>query len=196
MGQYFTPVIGNRDLSGQFIPRKWFHCHDYDSGLKFMEFSYKLNQIVVEIMDLLMIPQDVSLKDHIASRVIWAGDYEVVSEGQRTLYDIVRSDYKSRKSVPGKYKPNQHLKYIINLEKNEWVNQSKAKPFYNDTPSLVISPLAVLTATEMPRGGGDYQYNDSQYIGRWKGDLICTTTLKSKIPKDCVEITPEFVEEV
>ncbi len=186
MGQYFTPVIGNKDLSGLFIPRSWIHAHDWDQGLKFMEFSYTTNPIVVAIMNSLEIPYDITLANHLASRVVWAGDYEDVSEGEDTLYDLVRSKYSQRKTIyMGDYKPKQHLKYIINLEKKEFVDQSKCPTV---SWGAVISPLAVLTTT------GGYYGSDQEYVGRWKGDLIATTTLKSKIPKDYKEICPRFTE--
>jgi hypothetical protein len=185
MGQYFTPVIGNNDLSGKFIPRAWINAHDWDNGLKFTEFSYTTNPIVVAMMDLLKIPQDTSLEQHIASRVIWAGDYESVPKGEETVYSLTRTVYAHRKLAHIPYKPNQHLKYILNLEKKLYIDQSKCP---TNTYGGVISPLAVLTTT------GGYYGSDEEYSGRWKGDLIATTTLKSKIPKDYTEITPRFIE--
>jgi hypothetical protein len=185
MGQYFTPVIGNNDTSGRFTPRLWINAHDWDNGLKFMEFSYTTNPIVVAMMDLLKIPQETKLESHLFSRVVWAGDYEDVPEGEETVYERASVVYAQRKLAPVPYKPNQHLKYILNLEKREYVDQSKCPP---TTHGLVISPLAVLTTT------GGYYGSDEEYSGRWKGDLIATTTLKSKIPKDYTEITPRFIE--
>jgi len=189
MGQYFYPTIGN-NFKGEFIPKAWIHPHDYDNGLKFMEFSYTLNPIVCKIMDLIRLPNYVEVDDHPHHRVIWAGDYGPVTENGRNVYSNLWQDYNDRrvKDEAG-IKFDFKLKYILNYTKKEWVDCSKVSFSYD---TLRVSALAALTATPMGGNGGDFKGVGLEHVGKWSGDFICSTTAKSRIPRSYTQLVVDF----
>ena len=190
MGQYFIPVIGN-SWSGEFTPHAWIHPHESGDGLKFMEHSYTRNAVVTTVMDYIRLPKDVSICDYLAKRVVWAGDYSEVKvtkgEGYN-LYHKAMELYKQTKidTFVG-YDPR--LKYIVNISKGQWADCTKI-PYAQD--SLMLSALAALTATKMGGNVGDFMGAGSEQIGLWSGDLICSTTTKSKIPRNYSQLALAF----
>jgi hypothetical protein len=83
-------------------------------------------------------------------------------------------------------------KYLINHDKKQFVDKSKTP---KDNDGWQIHPLPLLTCEGNLRGGGDYRSEKGQdFIGIWARDRISVATKKSNIPKDYVEIVPNFNE--
>lgn len=66
---------------------------------------------------------------------------------------------------------------IVNLDKKEFITPHE----FGDGPKLLefgtssggaMMALAILLADGNGRGGGDLKSNDTEYVGRWKGDRI------------------------
>ncbi len=189
MGQYFYAAVGTRwPTTDKFLPTSWVNPGDYDEGLKFMEHAYTRNPVVCKVMDIIRLPKDVTPENHLARRVVWAGDYGPKEDGKYTLYYSLWQ-YHNDLKVKDVVKFDPKLKYIVNVSKKEWVDCSLTSFSYD---ALKVSALAALTATPMGGNGGDFGGNDADQVGLWSGDLIYSTTSKSKIPKSYTQRVVNF----
>ena len=176
MGQYYVAV--NLDNMEHVGP------HKYDNGAKLMEHSYIGNNFV-EAVEFLLIDDGQQKARWSGQRIVWAGDYADEEEGSdRTLYDLVKGGGLQMliEAIPADYK------YLVNLDKKEYVDKSKC-PKYGEH-DWSIHPLPLLTAEGNGRGGGDYCGNDD-YVGVWSRDRI---SLMKEIPEGYTELTPNFIE--
>lgn len=202
MGQYYKPI--NIDK------KEYVNSHDYGNGLKLMEHSYIGNNFVAIVENLIKVTtnKDGSVKkgDWYNDRIVWAGDYadgEPVNGSNKTaegkdlpnLYILIDDD-KSNKIMPKNMQINKKFKYLVNLDKKEFVNYDKVPVSdvteYKGKENIwKVHPLPLLTCEGNGRGGGDYhtdyEYNKGNFdlIGTWSRNRI---VLMDKQPNDCTEI--------
>lgn len=135
--------------------------------------------------------------------VVWAGDYADPSINIQTKAGKKSYTYYEYTSLNGskiEYSEDtlKHIDavkeiedtftlYLVNLTKKEFIEIPKFNP-----DKYTIHPLPILTSDGNGRGGGDYSGTNSQYAGRWCGDLI--SIVKDK-PKNAVDLGITFIEE-
>lgn len=177
MGQYYLAV--NIDDMEYVSP------HKYDNGAKLMEHSYIGNNFV-EAVEFLLLDTGEGKGRWSGKRIVWAGDYADPEEYRvDNLYNIVEGDGLQMliEAVPEDYK------YLINLDKKEYVDKSKC-PSYG-TWGMRIHPLPLLTAEGNGRGGGDYRGDNDQVVGSWARDRVA---LVKDIPEGFTELIPNLIE--
>jgi hypothetical protein len=209
MGQYYKPIILKEDKQ---TPIGFANSHDFGSGLKLMEHSWIENDFVGFIESLLTN----GMPFH-KTPIVWAGDYadeepferipkevvnalvedgyelEEVEKNGANLYSI--AFHSAPKLSPNTLKivlPIAKTKYIVNHDKKQFVDKTKVP---QDADGWRIHPLPLLTVEGNLRGGGDYfSENGKEFVGSWARDIISIESKKADIPKDYVEIIPNFME--
>jgi hypothetical protein len=210
MGQYYKPVFlkSSKPKAAEDI-KGWFYSHSHKTkwtrddgkvivsgeGLKLMEHSYIGNSLVSHV------------ERHLAKepqRVVWAGDYADTIPGatfswegdggeknveDANVYALCEDEKEIKpkgivRSIGKKYR------YIVNLDKKEYVDKSKC-PEIPSWPEAKIHPLPLLTCEGNGRGGGDYRAKHPM-VGSWAKDTIAIQTRKPK--GDFYEIVPNFQE--
>ncbi len=192
------------------------YSHDFGSGLKLMEHSWMKNDFVGFIESLLT-----NGSAFYKSPIVWAGDYadeeafdtipkavidkliedgcelEELKERGATLYSIARQSApkltpNTRQIGDFKILPMTKTKYLVNHDKKQFVDKTKVP---KDADGWRIHPLPLLTCDGNLRGGGDYfSENGKEFVGSWARDIISVESEKADIPKDYVEIIPNFME--
>ena len=185
MGQYYKPIILAEKTD---LPVSHLYTWDYDTGMKLMEHSWLLNDMVGAFANqLIEKPQ----------RVVWAGDYADIEKGTegtgykgkgKNLYALAIDETKvnplSRPTKMNKYP------FLVNHTKKEFVNMKKTPANKSDWR---IHPLPLLTVEGNGRGGGDYRGNKGlKFLGTWSRDTI---SLEKTKPQDYKLIKPNFIEE-
>ncbi len=187
MGQYYKAI----SLDAQ----NFLLAHDHAgnggfNGVKLMEHSYIGNPLTAAVENL--IQEGGAWYGH---RIVWGGDYadpepntgnEDFPDGY-PLYFLITDKLVLPKE---KQKRNGRLRYLINLDKKEFVDMYKV-PKFND--GYRIHPLPLLTCEGNGRGGGDFHKGDI-LIGTWARNRV---TIQPKKPKDprMKEIHFNLVEE-
>jgi len=188
MGQYYQPTNIDKKES--------LYSHDYNNGLKLMEHSYIGNRFVAAAM-LLLEDHDGAHTEHptkdgswSGDHFVWAGDYSEFagSDDTRGIYE--EADNNRIQFGFSDLWPNEVGRYIVNLDKKEYVNLSKyigqSEP---DEWGFVIHPLPLLTCEGNGNGGGDFFGTDAGgVIGTWARDRI-TVVKKDKLPEGFTDIT-------
>ena len=186
MGQYYKAVF----LNAKEKPTAHVSSYDFGSGAKLMEHSWRPNHFVRFVEKILI---------HNPIRLVWSGDYadEEVNE-KENLYSLSENSPKMTEEVPQdsskwdyKFKTIAPLryKYILNMDKKEFVNKDKMP----NNDDWVVHPLPLLTSEGNGRGGGDYRHDHgAEYIGAWARNRIMVVSKKTDIPKDFKEIKPGF----
>ena len=89
-------------------------------------------------------------------------------------------------------------KYLVNLDKKQFVNKTKTP---KDGDGWAVHPLPLLTCEGNGRGGGDFYVNPENkkqgnvsLIGSWARNRIGVVSKKTDIPKDYKEIKFDLVE--
>jgi hypothetical protein len=190
MGQYYSAISLDAET--------YLSSHDHSggdggfNGLKLMEHSYIGNPLTAAVENL--IKEGGAWYGH---RIVWGGDYadpepntgDKENPDGYNLYELIQI----RKIVPAKdQERNENLNYLINLDKNEFVDLSKVE---KDNYGLKIHPLPLLTCEGNGRGGGDFWTENEEYlnlIGSWARNKV---TIQSKKPKDMKEIKFNLVED-
>ncbi len=189
MGQYYLAI----SLDAQTHLSSYDHAGNCGfNGLKLMEHSYIENPLTAAVENL--IKEGGAWYGH---RIVWGGDYadpepntgdEEYPDGYN-LYQLIEN----KMIVPKKdQKRNGRLRYLINLDKNEFVDLSKVR---KDKYDLRIHPLPLLTCEGNGRGGGDFHTENEEHfnlIGSWARNRI---TIQPKKPKDMKEIKFDLVED-
>ncbi len=216
MGQYYKPIF----LSENNKPVLSVTCYDFGSGAKLMEHSWMKNTFVRFIEKHLMLqPQKLvwagdyadnenpnmltkeDIKPHIVKGCIHWNEDKLINEGLNlyTLSDNVgklthdedipkdksKYDYTFKKVAP------LTAKYLVNYNKNEFINKSKTP---KDSEGWQIHPLPLLTCEGNLRGGGDFRGNEKELVGRWSRDRIGVVSKKGDIPKGFKEIVFDLSE--
>lgn len=177
MGQYYNPT--------NISKKQWVYSHDYFNGLKLMEHSWIENGFVAVVESLIQ----VGGAWH-GDRIVWAGDYaDNEKRRKNNLYTIIGVD--KNKIKPDAVKRNPNLIYLVNLDKNEFVDMTKVpvSDVYEGF-EYRIHPLPVLTCEGNGRGGGDYR-GESPLIGKWARDRV---VIQMERPKYCIEIVFDLKE--
>lgn len=142
---------------------KWFYAHEFDNGLKLMEFSYVGNNLVNAFCSTLVEEPKI---------VVCGGDYADPDRKRQkcNLYDLATDKTKVN---PVDYIDvcNKTYQYIINEDTKQFVDVNKAK---RDKWGMRVHPLPLLIAEGNGRGGGDYYTNrpDIDKVGIWARNLI------------------------
>lgn len=192
MGQYYKPVSLDSE--------EWIYSHEYDSGLKLMEHSWRPNPFVNAVVNLLA-PGGEWYKD----KIVWAGDYgddglfldnrEPKSyiaehndeEYEYNLYGYADDYFEKIKPAPGNYNPE--LRYLCNHDLGEFVDLEECP----DIDGWIVHPLPLLTSNGNGRGGGDYRHHHGEeYVGSWAGNHI---SMECDYPDGYEEIYPDFKED-
>lgn len=189
MGQYYSAI--SIDAQAHLC------SHDHTggdhgfNGLKLMEHSYIGNPLTAAVENL--IKEGGAWYGH---RIVWGGDYadsepETITEENpdgKNLYCLIEN--KLIIPVDGQ-KRNGRLRYLVNLDKNEFVDLYKIK---EDDYGLKIHPLPLLTCEGNGRGGGDFRTDNEDYlklIGSWARNRV---TIQPTKPKEMKEIEFNLVE--
>lgn len=179
MGQYYKPC--NLDK------KEWVLSHDYGNGFKLMEHSWLTNDFVAVVENLIK-----KGGAWYGNRIVWAGDYADDEEGtERNLYNLIGTD--GIKIVPPKVKCDKKNRYLVNLDKNEFVDLTKVPKStadWMDGEGWRIHPLPLLTCEGNGRGGGDY-HGDSPLIGAWARNRV---VIQENEPEGMSEINFDLVE--
>jgi len=179
MGQYYMPTSLDKMES--------VYSHDFSNGLKLMEHSWIGNNFV-NVVERLISKGGKWFGD----RIVWAGDYadnELNEQGEEigNIYSMVHEN-NIKPTVP---EYDGKLKYLVNLDKNEWVDLKKVPvtKIYEDY-EYRIHPLPLLTCEGNGRGGGDYR-KQHPLIGTWARNRVIMQTTK---PRKGKEIFFDLVE--
>ena len=165
MGQYYklmTLKTRSKEVKNTQNEKinKWFYAHEFDNGLKLMEFSYVGNNLVNAFCSTLVEEPKI---------VVCSGDY-ADPDRKRNLYDLATDKTKVN---PVYYIDvcNKTYQYIINEDTKQFVDVNKAK---RDKWGMRVHPLPLLIAEGNGRGGGDYSTNcpDIDKVGIWARNLI------------------------
>lgn len=216
MGQYYS--IANMDK------KEYLYTHDYDCGLKLMEFSYKENKVIEQMLKLMN-------TDWKGDKVFIVGDYADQSDLNECwikpyqeackAFDILD---KTKVVYENEYEYNlddyindnftrikPHIKgrtprYVYNTNKQNYLDlnhaniawaykEEKNGKEYKGTTQF--SDISLLLAMGNGRGGGDYHTEDcSELVGSWceDSDALIVSTKKLDEFKDYEEFRPGFYE--
>ena len=187
MGQYYklmtlkTRLKEAKNTQNEKID-KWFYAHEFDNGLKLMEFSYVGNNLVNAFCSTLVEEPKI---------VVCGGDYADPDRKRqkRNLYYLATDKTKVN---PVDYIDvcNKTYQYIINEDTKQFVDVNKAK---RDKWGMKVHPLPLLIAEGNGRGGGDYSTNcpDIDKVGIWARNLIRVSDEKPS--KDYKELKVKFI---
>ena len=221
MGQYYKPVF----LSENNKPKNYVYSHDFGSGLKLMEHSWMKNPFVRFVeKQLIDNPQKLvwagDYADNESPETITENEIKLIADETSeywnsaklkkegvNLYSLCETIAKltHNEDVKDEYSHNfsektiapLKLKYLINYDKQEYVDKSKVPA---DKEGWRIHPLPILTCEGNNRGGGDFYINEEKeqgnvdLIGSWARNKIGVGFKKSDIPKGFKEINFDLVE--
>lgn len=178
MGQYYRAVMKKELIKG--ARRKVFSLqntefratNDYRlyNGLKLMEHSYFNNDFTIAFAKNLLTP----------TRVAWVGDY-----AEPTHLAEVNPSCTKKLNVKGVWgaipidvevvkvedNPLDKYNYLINLDKQAFIDLKKFKELNTDEDGYILSPF-MLTAVGNGMGGGDYCGINEDKIGMWAWDTL------------------------
>lgn len=188
MGQYYklmtlkTRSKEARNTQNEKID-KWFYAHEFDNGLKLMEFSYVRNNLVNAFCSTLVEEPKI---------VVCCGDYADPDRKRqkRNLYDLATGKTKVN---PNDFTDacSKTYRYAINEDTKQFVDVNKAK---RNKWGYRIHPLPLLIAEGNGRGCGDYHdnYPDIDKVGIWARNLIRVSD--EKPAKGYKELKVHFIE--
>lgn len=180
MGQYYKPI--NLDK------KQYVYSHDFGNGLKLMEHSWVGNEFVNVIETLVA-----EGGEWYGDRIVWAGDYADPEKSEKTgrplkknLWDMIDEDVNpDMKIEPPQNSPVVKFRYVINLDKKEFVDTTKIplSDVYTDEKGkewpFTIHPLPILTCEGNGRGGGDLHKEDP-LVGTWARQRVTVSNHKPK----------------
>lgn len=224
MGQYYKPVF----LSENNKPKNYVYSHDFGSGLKLMEHSWMKNPLVRFVeKQLIDNPQKLvwagDYADNENPETITEKEIKLIADEKSeywnsaklkeegvNLYSLCKTV--SRLTHDEEMKGNKwehnfseatiaplNLKYLINYDKQEYVDKSKVPA---DKDGWKIHPLPLLTCEGNGLGGGDFYINEEKeqgnvdLIGSWARNKIGVVFKKTDIPKGFKEIKFDLVERI
>jgi hypothetical protein len=219
MGQYYKAVF----LAENQKPITSVSSYDFGSGAKLMEHSWEKNPFVRFVERQLMVsPQRVvwagDYADHENPKTITAREIKLLADEESEYWSAKKlkaegvniyslADTIGRithtESVKSKYEHDYKevapltAKYLVNLDKKQFVNKTKTP---KDGDGWKIHPLPLLTCEGNGRGGGDFHINTEknqgnvELIGTWARDRISVVSTKAEIPKDFTELVFDLVE--
>lgn len=190
MGQYYK--ICRLASKKKNYPNKkkvleYLSSYDYGNGSKLMEFSWKGNNFVGALENLIN-------KENGAWAgypVIVAGDYAdeepFTLNGEKwNLYQLA-CEY-GKKLVHIKPK---HYRYFINEDKKQFFDMEQCEA---NKHGWTVHPLTLLLADGNGKGCGDYMSKNSRRVGCWKRNIVVTSDNRPN-ENEYKEIFIDFVEE-
>jgi hypothetical protein len=170
MGAYYeTALQANKQHKevyvGKLTEGEYFrvNTHEIDSnGLKLMEHSYIGNSYVSHIMGL--------IEDN-PTNIIWLCDYSEDKDFNWDTVEEVETNEMEVKKVATR--THRQSGFIINHTTQEYISLKTYKRLFAEhSNDWAISPLPILTNSEVgSSGGGDY-HNENSLRGVWKNHLI------------------------
>lgn len=197
MGQYYTPVILDKDKyeGKNLVILEHFLAHNAKvtntradgstwagiTGLKLMEHSWMLNGFVGLVERTLV---------GTPKRLVWAGDYAASEEGTAENVSSLAEGKFSHLQYPETLdaKALERHPYLVNHSKMEYVDKREVP---EGGCGWVIHPLPLLTCEGNGGGGGDFGGKTKGLVGAWARDLISVERLK--LGKDYTKITFDLV---
>ena len=179
MGEYYVPCILSSHK--KTAPNKekvigWIYAHEFNNGLKQMEFGY-IGNSVMNTLEALINKENGKYAGY---PIVIAGDYDDPEpykyNGEKVnLYDLAEEigtrfslQWLKDNNVEVKKYPN-HYRYIINDTKGVFIDTDRIKA---DEWGYKIHPLAILCAGDEPRGGGCYHGKYMRMFGSWARNVI------------------------
>ena len=176
MGQYYRFVnVDKKEI-----------CDRNRHGYKLMEHSYVGNNYCNDILRLLK-------GEWKGDRIIHVGDYAEANDGSTTANTIAKiskdfginhtiySYAEGFKNIGASNKDN--IRYVYNLSKKEYVDLFKQpiQNFWLDEKEKKISAckinsFALLIGCGNEQGGGDYYFQNKEYVGSWAGDRFISSS--------------------
>ena len=190
MGQYFNGVILNshkKNFPNKEKVKAWLSPYDYGNGAKLMEFSWKNNNFVGALENLINKENGAWAGSHI----IVAGDYADAEpytlNGERwNIYDLACEYATKLVNIEPK-----HYRYLINEDKKQFFDVEKCKA---NKDGWTIHPLTLLLADGNNRGLGDYHGKNLKRVGSWKRNIVVTSDNRPN-ENEYKEIFIDWVEE-
>ena len=127
-----------------------------------------------------------TIADEIKALLNGCDDLEIKEQGTCDLYGLAWEWIEENKMEKFKKSTRLRYKYILNLDKKQYV----AIP-PNKKGEWCINPLTILCSFGNGRGGGDYRHHNP-YVGTWAFDRIAVTKDKGETI-GFNEIKPGFV---
>jgi hypothetical protein len=223
MGQYYKPVF----LSENNKPVNFVYSHDFGSGLKLMEHSWMKNDFVRFVeKQLIDNPKKIvwagDYADNENPETITEQEINFLADEKSdywnseklrkegvNIYSLCETVSKltHNENVEDKYSHKfsertiapLKLKYLINYDKQEYVDKSKVPA---DKDGWKIHPLPLLTCEGNDRGGGDFRVDENanqgnvELIGSWARNKIGVAFKKTDIPKGFKEVKFDLVERI
>jgi len=223
MGQYYKPVF----LSENNKPANFVYSHDFGSGLKLMEHSWMKNPFVRFVeKQLIDNPKKIvwagDYADNENPETITEQEIKLIADDTSEYWNSAKlrkegvniyslcetiSKLTHNEDVEDEYKHEfsestvapLKLKYLINYDKQEYVDKSKVPA---DKDGWKIHPLPLLTCEGNNRGGGDFRVGEEgskgnvDLIGSWARNKIGVAFKKTDIPKGFKEVKFDLVERI
>jgi hypothetical protein len=224
MGQYYKPVF----LSENNKPKNYVYSHDFGSGLKLMEHSWMKNPLVRFVeKQLVDNPQKLvwagDYADNENPETITEREIKLIADEKseywnsaklkkegvnlyslcecvaKLTHDEDMGENKWEHNFSEKTIAPLNLKYLINYDKQEYVDKSKVPA---DKDGWRIHPLPLLTCEGNDRGGGDFYVDEEKeqgnvdLIGSWARNKIGVAFKKNEIPKGFKEIKFDLIERI
>lgn len=171
MGQYYRIVrlaSKKKNYPNKEKVVEYLSSYDYENGAKLMEFSWKNNNFVGALENLIN-------KENGAwagSPIIVSGDYAdeepYTLNGEKwTIYSLAREYGTKLEDIEAK-----HYRYFINEDKKQFFDVEKCKA---NNAGWTINPLPLLLADGNGKGGGDYSGVNEKRVGCWKRNIVVTS---------------------
>ena len=190
MGQYYFPILGNKD---------GLNCKVFDRSVdgeytlaKLLEHSWWQNPFVNSFAKRLYNKK---------GRVCWVGDYANYDEDFNFAINTAlhTPNYEEVWGDTVKLHKSQSIdftlddKFLVNFDTKQYIDLNEYKAASVDKDGWSIHPLPLLTAVGNDRGFGDFHESNIGYesVGIWAWNLI---SIKDKVPKGFKKISIVFKE--
>ena len=189
MGQYYQPILGNKD---------GLNCKVFDRSVdgeytlaKLLEHSWWQNPFVNSFSKRLYNKK---------CRVCWVGDYSNDDDFNFAINTALHTpNYEEVWGDTVKLHKSQSVdftlddKFLINFDTKQYIDLNEYKAASVNKDGWTIHPLPLLTAVGNDRGFGDFHEGNIGYesVGIWAWNLI---SIKDKVPKGFKKLSIVFKE--
>lgn len=194
MGEYYKPCVltsHKRTAPNKTKVKAYIHCHDFDTGLKLLEFGY-IGTHVMNIFETLINEDN---GPYAGLPVVVAGDYDndepYKLNGEKWNVYSLASEFGERISPEFVQTNNinpKHYRYLINRTKGVYIDTNRVKA---DRWGWKIHPLVILCADDEPKGGGSYWGKNQRMMRSWRRNVVVTSDNK---PENYREVFYDFKE--
>ena len=190
MGQYYKIVrlaSKKKNYPNKEKAVEYLSPYDYDNGAKLMEFSWKNNNFVGALENLINKENGAWAGSHIIVAGDYADEEPYTLNGERwNIYNLACEYATKLVNIEPK-----HYRYLINEDKKQFFDVEKCKANKN---GWTIHPLTLLLADGNSRGMGDYMSKNSRRVGCWKRNIVVTSDNRPN-ENEYKEIFIDWVEE-